>query len=349
MRCLRPRGSAATRSTNRGTSRIPKGEFWHELPAKIRRKRASILVLAFLSCFVPLSSSVAGPIFITRGLLIHPVYGEYPADSGGFLAHIGMWGGVQKGLGSEGDRFGWLLDVGAAIELWRWERSSLLAISGMQLSADPHNEISFNPTGVTWEEHLVYASHGESFDWQLGFAQRCRHDVDNLDIKESTGQPQQRTLIYSSITGRLIGHDITLRSLKLKWWVNGDAYVIAQDYRLPTSTRNELPNIERLAWSVTPNAQIDGRVFNNAKWYVNAGATISRFGNESGFFKKFFVAERTHFDTRVEAGLAIPGRAGKLSIFAGFESLSDDGIMPVPESNHFAFLGFRIVGLDLLY
>ena len=85
--------------------------------AKIRRLSPIILVLGFLALFLEPRNTQAGPIFITRGLLIHPLYKASEADSGGFFTRNAIWGGIQKGFGSAGERFGWLLDVGAIIEL----------------------------------------------------------------------------------------------------------------------------------------------------------------------------------------------------------------------------------------
>jgi hypothetical protein len=307
-----------------------------------------ILVLGFLATLLATSSAQAGPIFITRGLLIHPIYTPTAADTGGFLARTSMWGGVQKGFGSEGDRFGWLLDVGAAIEIWQWENSSLLAVSGMQLNADTHNEISFNPTGVTWEEHLIYATRGHGLNWQLGFAQRCRHDVDNLDIKEATGQSQQRTLIYSSITGKFVPQLFSVTdNIALRHWYTADLYVIGQDYRLPKYTSAALPNVERLAWSLGSNAHLGSSDQSSTSLYLNVAAGFSAFGDTTGLVQKFGSLDRLHLDVRLESGLTIPGRSGNFRIFAGYEVLTDDGVMPVPEENQYFFLGFRFSGNEL--
>lgn len=311
---------------------------------------AFAFLLFILVFFLANTPVFAGPIFITRGLLIHRLYEPTVADSGGFLTRTSMWGGVQKGFGSEGERFGWLLDVGAVIELGQWKSSSLFGISGMQINADPYNEISFNPTGVTWEEHVVYVAKAEPFDWQIGYAQRCRHDVDNLDIKQTSGEAQQRTLIYSSLTGKLISKEHSLsQQTNMIGWLNADLYVVSQDYRLPDTTSHYLPNIERLAWSLGANVHVGSTSSSLVGWYANAAATLSAYGNEHGILRKFSTIERTNFDFRAEAGISILGRGGKFWLFGGYELLADDAIMPIPEKNSHMFVGFRFSGKDLIY
>jgi hypothetical protein len=220
----------------------------------------------------------------------------------------------------------------------------------MQLNADTHNEISFNPSGVTWEEHIVYATRGEGANYQLGYAQRCRHDVDNLDIKEASGQAQQRTLIYSSITGKLIPPPLMIGdALEYRSWYKGDLFVVSQDYRIPKSTSNVLPHMERLAWDVGVNAQITTLNRNSIGGYFNIALTLSAFGDTTGLIRKFSSIERTHLDSRIEAGLTIPGRGGNMRIFAGYERLRDDGALPIPEANSYFLIGFRFTGKDLIY
>lgn len=310
--------------------------------------RGLLLVLGFLASFLPQNKAIAGPIFITRGLLIHPAYTPSQADTGGFLTRTSMWGGVQRGLGSAEERFGWLLDLGAVVELYQWEHSSLLAISGMQLNADIHNEISFNPSGIIWEEHLMYATRGEYTNWQLGFAQRCRHDVDNLDIKEATGEAQQRTLIYSSITAKAVLPRYRFwNTVNLRPWFEGDVYLISQDYRIPKAASSAIPSIEKLAASIGMSYDIRFNDDVDRGWYLNLATTVALYGRETGFIDKFATVKDFDVDQRLELGYIIPGRSGKLRIFAGTEFLRDDGTMPYPEKNQYVFLGFRIAGQDL--
>jgi hypothetical protein len=56
--------------------------------------RRQLLVLGFLALLFLAGRASAGPIFITRGILIHPIYTPTAADSGGFLTRTSMWGGV---------------------------------------------------------------------------------------------------------------------------------------------------------------------------------------------------------------------------------------------------------------
>lgn len=315
-----------------------------KLPAKIRTWRWSLVLIAFHVT----TTAQAGPIFLTRGVLQHPRY-PVTQDSTQFLPHLGLWGGIQRGFESEGGRFAWMLSTGAVLEFVRWTNGgSLIGISGMELTADPHNEISFNPTGIVWEEYLLYAQRGSTLDWQAGFVQRCRHDIDNLDIKVSTGEAQQRTLIYSSLHGKLITHPFDIgASGELQTWLRGDVYVIRQDYRLPHSTDTASPNFEDLAYSIGWSFHTDLMKFGFGNLYLKGDLTATGFGRGDGFSKRYLELDRTTLDLRFEAGLSLRGAAGDLLIYAGYEHFDDDGTQPVPRSNSLAFVGFRVRDINL--
>lgn len=313
--------------------------------------RVIILGILALGCLTSLMSSnaAAGPIFLTRGVLQHPLYSRSPTDTGSFLPHVGMWGGVMRGIGSEEDRFGWLLQIGAIIEIARWgEGNSLLAISGMELHADTRNEISFNPSGIIWEEYLLYVKRAKLLDWQLGFVQRCRHDIDNLDIKEGSGTAEQRTLIYSSLHGKAISPKMKVQPVEdIRTWLRGDVYLITQDYRLPESNEAIKPSFEDLAFSLGWSLYSTVASWHASDLYFRGDITMSSYSSKDGYFTRLLSPEYTSFDTRIELGLSLKGQAGSMQIFGGFESLQDDASRSRPRSNEFGFIGFKFTGADL--
>lgn len=125
--------------------------------------------------------------------------------------------------------------------------------------------------------------------------------------------------------------------------------MIGQDYRLPKNTSAALPNVERLAWSVGANTHIASKQQNfSVSPYLNIALMLSSFGDTTGLVGKFSSIDRLHLGARIEAGISVPGRSGNFRLFAGFEELSDDGVMPVPEKNRYFFLGFRFSGKELL-
>src|SRR5205809_1076709 len=89
-------------------------------------KLAVLLILAVLP-----SLALAGPIFPTRGFLVHPQwYGK--TDTTAIFDHAGYWAQVQRGFGSDSDRWGWSVSMGAIWDfaLWGGDKS-LFALAGM--------------------------------------------------------------------------------------------------------------------------------------------------------------------------------------------------------------------------
>src|SRR5207249_2000646 len=144
----------------------------------------------------------------------------------------GYWAQLHRGFGSDSDRWGWSVSMGAIWEFARFGGNrSLFAITGMELIADTHNNITFNPHGAVWEEGIVYAEHDRSLDWQLGAMYRCRHDIDNGDPNQYSDVFGGRTLIYCSLAGKAIWKSDKLFGLNIptKAWLHADAYMIRED------------------------------------------------------------------------------------------------------------------------
>ncbi len=128
--------------------------------------KKTLLVPLFL---IVSHAAIAGPIFPTRGFLLDPQW-TGKTDTTSIFDHASYWAEVQRGFGSDSDRWAWSVSMGAIWEFARWGGDkSLFAFTGMELLANDHNDIDFKPRGAMWEEGLVYAVHENSdFDWQLG-------------------------------------------------------------------------------------------------------------------------------------------------------------------------------------
>ncbi|HEY3876878.1 MAG TPA: hypothetical protein VGM92_15535, partial [Candidatus Kapabacteria bacterium] len=162
-----------------------------------------LLVLLFILTIA--SSALAGPVFPTRGFLLDPKW-TGKVDTNSAFDHAAYFAELQRGFGSDSDRWAWSVTMGAAWEFARWGgNKSLLAFTGMELIANNHNDIDFKPRGAMWEEGLFYTVQQDtSFDWQIGTIYRCRHDLDNIDPDGYSDIDQQRTLIYCSLSGKAI-------------------------------------------------------------------------------------------------------------------------------------------------
>jgi hypothetical protein len=283
-------------------------------------------------------------------------------DSISALEDFGAWGGVFHGFNSTNDAFGWGIDLGAAFELVRWyNQGSLLVVSDMELTAKTNNDIYFNPKGGFWEEGILFTNKtGDgSSDIQYGYLHRCRHDVGNGDTTQFTGIPNERTLIYGSLTFRDFFGNIalgeskpepspTLNCTQISPWLSGDLYVFREDYRQPASTYAVVPDFSNILFTISGGAYGDLANIGSGYLYSRASAGVTAFGTSGSFFRKFSKISKVTLDGDVEVGYAHNGAAAKVEFYLGWQGFNDDASNPLPVGSHFLTLGFRFTGSDLV-
>jgi hypothetical protein len=308
--------------------------------------------ILLVSLFLIVSrSAIAGPIFPTRGFLLDPKW-TGKTDTTSIFDHAGYWAEVQRGFGSDSDRWAWSVSMGAIWEFARWGGDkSLFGFTGMELIANNHNDIDFKPRGAMWEEGLVYAVHENSqFDWQVGTIYRCRHDIDNIDPNGYSDINQQRTLIYCSLSGKAIFRSDKLFGLDCPTtsWLHADAYLVREDYRIPTSDDYSGTDFQDLAWSLGPAFQSKLVQWDRSSLYLMINENFTAFGRDSGFVSRFSSIAKLTADSHAELGYELHGRAGRMQFYAGWEEWQDDGQTPIPRNAKYVTLGVRTTGVDLV-
>ena len=307
--------------------------------------------LFVLALLLPSLSVLAGPIFPTRGFLLQPKwFGK--SDTTSIFDHDGYWAQIQRGFGSDSDRWGWSIMMGAAFEFARYGgNKSLFGFTGMELIADTHNDITFNPHGAMWEEGLVYAVHeSDRFDWQLGAIYRCRHDIDNGDPNQYSDVFGGRTLIYCSLSGKAIWNSETLLGLHIptRAWLHADAYMIREDYRIPNSDSDSGTQFNHLAWSFGESFISKFAAWDRSAIYFMLNTDFSAFSPNTGFLNRFGAISTMTFDHHTELGYSYQGRASRIQFYLGAEKWEDDGQTPIPRNTQYALLGVRVSGVDMV-
>jgi hypothetical protein len=297
-------------------------------------------------------TATAGPIVPTRGFLMQPRW-DRKTDTTTVFDRAGYWAQVQRGFGSDSDRWGWSATMGAIFEIARWQgNKSLVGFTGTELTADTHSDIDFRPRGIVWTEGIFYAVHEtSSFDWQLGAFYNCRHDVDNGDPGQYSDVGGQRTLIYCSLGGKTIFQSEKLFGLPFPTtaWLHADLYTIGEDYRLPKIDSSIGTNFSNLAWSFGESLQTKFAEWGRNSVYFMLNTDFTAFShNNSGFFQKFVSVAQTTFDDHIELGYEFHGREGRIQMYAGWEQWQDDGQTPIPRDANYALLGIRVTGADLV-
>jgi hypothetical protein len=332
---------------------------------------AFVLAAIFALFLIPASVSIAQPVSPSRGLMIRPIWNGAASENGlsPALGEFGGWGSAFHGFNSAKDAYGWSIDIGVAIELKRWnEKSSLMAISDMELTAKTNNNIYFNPKGGIWEEGLLYTHRAEHYDWQFGYLHRCRHEIDNGDALEFTGTPPERTLIYSSLTSRFYFDPIYFEPTEyrdigsgpsnaewdyshrqLKPWVAGDLYVFRADYRQPDSAFGFPPDYKNILFTLSAGLKWTITQFGPGVIYARGGIGLTAFGTDGSYFKSFSKITSSGIDGNLEIGATSEGRAAVFDVFVGYQGMGDDTEHPIPQSSHFFLLGIRLRGSSLVH
>lgn len=313
------------------------------------------LALAIWVFIFVCNTTQAQPVSPSRGLMIRPTWKPLQSgDSSSGLGEFGGWGSVFHGFNSASDAFGWGIDIGVAIELYRWSQvSSLTGISDMELTANTKNDIHFHPRGGIWEEGLLYTHRAESYDWQIGYLHRCRHDVDNGENGEYTQSPLERLLIYGSLISRFYFDPIYLgphlgvdpqqpKEAQIKPWIAGDLYVIREDYRQPGIDTGFGANYKNILFTLSAGANVTLARLGSGVVYSHGGIGVTAFGTGGSFFKKFSTIKSVSLDGNVELGLTVEGNAAIFDIYLGYQGMSDDGTNPLPQSSKFFLLGIRL-------
>jgi hypothetical protein len=301
-----------------------------------------------LSIFL-FTTAFAGPIFPSRSFIFAPRFRDTKDTVKGvkFLREQGIWGDLSRGFGSEGERYAWSISTGGLIQFAEWDNSYLSLVGDFEVLSDIYNDISFNPRAIFWTEGLVYGLRVDKTELNVGYIHRCKHDIDNLD-NNTVGAGEQRTLIYGSLSAKVIWRDIHIPNYRpsllfdssfrrLDLWAQTDAYLIRQDSRLPTGAENVGTDLDHINFSIAFGAKCDVFRTWNINWYLRASLAQAAYNS----FQKFTT------DTRIELGPEFSGDATIMNIFLGFESLKDDLNRPYPVNSWYQYIGFRFIGKNV--
>ncbi len=287
------------------------------------------IIFLFICCSCPLA---IGQIFPSRSIILAPPVRPAADTSEGvkYLHRQGIWGNLGHGFNSTGDRFGWSISFGGIIQFVEWEHSAISMTGDIEVLADTHNDISFNPRDVFWTEGFLYTDRIGTTELSAGYIHRCHHNIDNLET-DVVGSNEARTLIYGSAIVRSVWKNISILGITSDLWSELDYYLIKEDDRHPT-TDTMTGNLNDMSTSLSA-----GFKFLIVKpLYIRASAIASAFNGYN----------RIAVNSRAELGAEFSGAAAAMNIFLGHESLADDLNRPVPVHSSYWYLGFRFIGKD---
>lgn len=242
----------------------------------------------------------------------------------------------------------WNAKLGGIAEIVRWDSSANISIIGtMEVVVDPHNDITFNPRAIFWEEGLVAGFRVTPTSvFQAGYVHRCKHDIDNLELLER-GESQQRTLIYSGLMTRLLFEPRAIVEndwrVDFSGWLRNDFFLHLLDSRIDVATRDDGRSIESLVDALTIGARMSARPA--ATWRIEAAVhgTFGLFGARTGFIERFSEMSLVASTLHAELGFsAFNPHGSAFTIFARFEHYDDAGIASSPSRSNNTLVGVRL-------
>lgn len=208
-----------------------------------------------------------------------------------------------------------------------------------EMTANPYNDISFNPRTMRWEEYFWLHMITADVMARIGFLHRCKHDIDNLAGADefnpiSPLQAEQRTIILTGPTfaatfapqktpfGRL-----TLSS-GAEWFLN------SSDNRRPASGVASWDHMKGAAWvrlqNITP-------VASGVALLASAFAALPWFEARPG------ASSDVPYDARAELALSLTGVTSRIDIAIVTERTFDELAMTMPAISSYVGLCVRFM------
>lgn len=299
---------------------------------------------------MPLCSSLMqGQNFPDRAVIVDPLADRSRHGAGTtWLPGTVLYAEFSRYTNPAGDDHRWNAKTGGALEVVRFDSSTSIAVMGtVEVIADPQNDISFNPRAIFWEEGVI-ASHQLASDvvFQWGYMHRCKHDIDNLEVLTHRGATEQRTLIYSSLTTRVLLRPRSVLSTDLQWGlaVRNDFFTHLLDDRLRSDARGVGRSMEAMIDAVT--VDLRGRWTSPWRWLavgVNVGLMATLVGEEEGFLERFSGLRLLGNLPYAEFGLHFFNfNGGSFVLYTRAEYQRDAAIQTIPVPKELVMVGIRM-------
>jgi hypothetical protein len=260
-----------------------------------------------------------------------------------------LYGGadVARTSGSTYDEQAWQFRTHVAVEPYRFSDSTddvqitTLVTAHQEMTANPFNDIAFNPRTMRWEEYVQLLITTSTWTGRIGWLHRCKHDLDNLDgpselDPSSAGQGVQRTIILSGPTLSAGTAPFELFGGRLRIETGVEWFVIAADYRSPSQSvavgswkhmQGAVWGRGVAAWELSPNLRIQTQYYLSAPWFS------ARLGAPDD-------TPLPH-EARAEISLCVNGRTASVELGAHVEHVFDELSFLDARPSTYAGIGLR--------
>ncbi len=252
-----------------------------------------------------------------------------------------------RGGGSyEGDQ-DWQFRLHGYIEPYRFGDDSLATVTTSlqfhhELTANPYNDLGFNPRTARWEEQLLVHVRLAPFTIQAGWFHRCKHEIDNSerpdDVADPTYEPTRRALIVSGpmVTG--VSPSITTPIGTIRAQLGGEWYVVNEDYRTPDSvTTGSWNGLQasvwargQIGWTLSSSIEAGG------SYYISFPFFTNRYGAPDDII--------VPHEARAELFLSLVSSRAFFSIIAAADHTWDEVASLAAQPTTVLQLGLRVGG-----
>jgi hypothetical protein len=299
-------------------------------------RSAALVTALWLAC----PGALRAQMIVTRNLMLTAL--DDSTGAGQFLPHAQFSAEVQGGFGSARGEQAWNIKLGGLLEFYRWgTRSALIGLAGHELTANPYNNISFNPRGAFWEESVLFLTRRAALDWHLGGFFRCRHELDNAEppsnrVARAGYTPTSRLVILSGVQGGITSRELTItRRTSLRGFLRVEWYAFTSDERTPQATEGPV-------WE-----DAFGTTFLGGRWRYEITPSLTTYARAWGSVM-YFARDRSgaagihpELNARLESGLRAAGARGGMDFYAAVERFFDDLSRPAPQRSTVLYIGVR--------
>lgn len=263
----------------------------------------------------------------------------------GVMPSIVGGGEFQRSWGSFAGEQAWQFRTHLQVEPYRFSDSTdpvqwtTTIEAHQEMTANPYNDIRFNPRTMRWEEFFWMHMIAETYSVRAGFVHRCKHDLDNLggpdeDNPVSPLQAEQRTII---LTGPAIGITWLPKSTsvgELSLSAGAEFFVNASDNRRPGTIAGSWSGMQGAVWS---------RIQNMIRISAHVGLLMSASMSVPWYATRPGASSAEPYDARAELALTLMGPTSRMDIALVGERSFDELAMTMPAASSYVGLCVRFM------
>ena len=254
-------------------------------------------------------------------------------------------GEIQRSSGSLGGEQAWQFRTHVQVEPYRFtDSTSTIQLTTsieahQELTANPLNDISFNPRAMRWEEFFWFHVGLPDVSMRAGFVHRCKHDIDNLggadeDNPTSPLLAEQRTVILTGPTLAATMAPVVSAVGTTTIAAGAEFYLNASDNRTPRSSAASWNAMQGTSWMRMRHAYAVSRTLDlSATAYVALPWFSSRTGSDG----------IVPYEARAELAISARGQSARMELALVAERQFDEIAFTMPQQTSYVGLCVRFM------